>query len=72
MYKYLLGRLLTRGPFTYDVTAFFVIFDPLLPPCHYVSLFLNPPFIMTSFLDTPPPLNKILGYLISVYCVWIK
>ena len=32
------------GPFTYDVTAFFIIFDPLLPPCHYVSLFLNPLF----------------------------
>ena len=47
------------GPFTYDVTAFFVIFDPLLPPCHYVSLFLNPLLIMTSFLDTPPLFNAI-------------
>ena len=40
-----------NGTFTYDVTAFFIIFDPLPPPCHpfyYIGL-------VSPFGDPPLP-----------------
>ena len=47
---------ITKGAFTYDITAFFIIFDPLPPPCHpfyYISLCTS-----VTFWRPPSPLRR--------------